>query len=105
MISQRHLHITGYDTLIMEEACLIVGLLSMESQHMASHIQIHASTTGIGVIDSVILGVEYMPGLVSISTQISRAYFLGQVAKVGDNFLEFLCWGSLALSAPTSELT
>ena len=28
-----------------------------------------------------------MPGLVSISTHISRAYFLGQVAKVGDSFL------------------
>ena len=28
-----------------------------------------------------------MPGLVSISTHISRAYFLGRVAKVGDSFL------------------
>ena len=63
---------------------------------MASHVQVHASTTWIGTIDSVnckinavgvILGVEYMPGLVLISTHISRAYFLGQVAKVGDSFL------------------
>ena len=63
---------------------------------MASYVQVHASTTGIGMIDSinfkinavgVALEVEYMPGLVSISTHISRAYFLGRVAKVGDSFL------------------
>ena len=61
----------------MEEACPRVGLLSIEGQHMASHIQVHASTTGIGVFDSinckinavgVVLRVEYTPGLVSIST-------------------------------------
>ena len=63
---------------------------------MASHVQAHASTTRVGAIDSidheinavrVILGVEYTPGLISISTHISRAYFLGRVAKVGDSFL------------------
>ena len=44
---------TGYDTLIVEEACPRVGLLSIEGQHMAGHIQVYASTTRIGVIDSV----------------------------------------------------
>ena len=78
--------LTGYDTLIVEEACPRVSLLSIEGQHMAGHIQVHASTTWIGVVESVnckinavrvFLGVEYMPTLVSISTYISRAYFLG----------------------------
>ena len=44
---------TGYDTLIVEEACPRVDLLSIKGQHMASHIQVHASTTGVGAIDSV----------------------------------------------------
>ena len=44
---------TGYDTLIVEEACPRVGLPSIEGQHMASHIQVHASTTWIGVIDCI----------------------------------------------------
>ena len=68
----------------MEEACPSAGLLSIESQHMASHIQVHTSTTGIGTIDrinykinTVGVGVVYMPGLVLISTHISKAYFLG----------------------------
>ena len=81
---------------------------------MASQVQVHASTTGIGMIDSdnckinavgIVLGVEYMPKLVLISTHISRAYFLGRVAKVGDSFLGIFPWGSLAWSAPTSEPT
>ena len=81
---------------------------------MASHVQVHAGTMRIGAIDSVdhginvvrvILGVEYTPGLISISTHISRAYFLGRVAKVGDSFLGVFSWGSLPLSALISELT
>ena len=44
---------TGYNTLIVEEACPRVDLLSIKGQQMASHIQVHASTTGVGVIDSV----------------------------------------------------
>ena len=81
---------------------------------MASHVQVHANTTRVDAIDSinheinavrVVLGVEYMPGLISISTHISRAYFLGQVAKVDDSFLGVFSWGSLPLSAPISELT
>ena len=81
---------------------------------MASHFQVHAGTTGIGVIDSinckintvrVVLGVQYMPGLISISTHISRAYFLGRVAKVGDVFLGVFSGGSLVLSVPISEPT
>ena len=87
---------TGYDTLIVEKAFPRVSLLSIKGQHMAGHIQVHAGTTWIGMINSVnckinavrvFLRVEYMPGLVSISTHISRAYFLGRVAKVGDCFL------------------
>ena len=37
----------------MKEACSRVGLLSIKGQHMATHIQVHASTPRIGVIDSV----------------------------------------------------
>ena len=46
-----------------------------------------------------------MPVLVSISTHIARAYFLGQAAKVGDCFLGVFTRGSLVLSAPIRELT
>ena len=106
--------LTRYDTLIVEEACSRVILLSVEGQHMASHIQVHAGTTWICAIESVnckinavrvFLGVEYTPGLVSISTHNSRAYFLGQAAKAGDCFLGVFSGGSLVLSAPISELT
>ena len=34
---------TGYDILIREEACPRVGFLSIEGQHVASHVQVHAS--------------------------------------------------------------
>ena len=37
----------------MEEACPKVSLLSIEGQHMASLIQVHASTTRVGMIDDV----------------------------------------------------
>ena len=81
---------------------------------MASHAQVHASTPRIGAVDSVdgkidavrvFIGVEYTPTLVSISTYISRAYFLGRAAKAGDCFLGVFSWGSLFLSAPISEPT
>ena len=44
---------TGYDTLIVEEACPRISLLSVKGDHMAGHVQVHASTTGVGAIDSV----------------------------------------------------
>ena len=37
----------------MEKAGPRVGLLSIKGQHMACQVQVHASTTGIGVIDSI----------------------------------------------------
>ena len=75
---------------------------------MASYAQVHASTPRVGMVDSVdgkigavrvFIGVEYMPALVLISTHISRAYFLGLVAKAGDCFFGVL----LRLFIPVSS--
>ena len=105
---------TGCDGLTVKEACSRVGLLSIKGQHMASHAQVHASTPRVGTVDSVngkidavrvFIGVEYTPVLVSISTHISRAYFLGLVAEAGDCFFGVFSWGSLFLSTPISEST
>ena len=63
---------------------------------MASHAQVHAGATWIGMVKSVnhemdtiqiLFGVVYTPARVATSTHISRAYFLGQVARVGDCLL------------------
>ena len=78
--------ITGYGTLIMEEACPRVSHLSVKGQHMATHIQVHAGTTGVGTIysvDSKINTVRVFLGCgvhtrASLNfTHISRVYFLG----------------------------
>ena len=45
--------LTSYDTFILEEACPRVSLLSIEGQHMAGHVQVHAGTTWIGMINSI----------------------------------------------------
>ena len=63
-LTHHTLHLAGYPiqlgmsaiallAMIVEEACPRVGLLFIEGQHMASHVQVHASTTGIGAIDSI----------------------------------------------------
>ena len=90
----------------MEEACPRVSLLSVEGQHMAGHIQVHAGTTWIGMVESVnckinavrvFLGGGVHAALVLISTHISRAYFLGRAAKAGDYLLGVFSRGSLVL--------
>ena len=80
----------------MGEAGPRISLLTIEGQHMTSHAQVHAGATWISMIKSInckintvriLLGAVYMPAQVSTSTHISRAYFLGQVARVGDCLL------------------
>ena len=94
----------------MKEACSRVGLLSIKGQHMASHVQVHASTPRVGMVDSVdgkINTVSVFAGVVytsaPVSTHNSRAYFLGLVAEAGDCLLGVFSWDSLFLSAPISE--
>ena len=97
---------TGCDGLTVKEACS--RLLSIKGQHMASYTQVHACTPGVGTVDGVngkIDTVVYTPALVSFSTHISRANFLGRAAKAGDCFFGVFSWGSLFLSAPISEPT
>ena len=58
-LKHRILHLAKYPIQVGISAIALlamtprVGLLSIEGQHMASHVQVHAGTTRVGAIDSV----------------------------------------------------
>ena len=54
---------------------------------MASHAQVHASTTGVGMIDSINGKINAVGVFIRGGVHIWTSLNLGRVAKVGDNFL------------------